>query len=408
MNDLKFPYAEDASFITQEVMKKMTQSKNRFTIGIPKENNDEEKRLALTPEAVDMIVEAGHRVVLETGAGLGINYSDTRYSENGAKIVKDKQTVFESDIIFKISSPTIEEIKMMKQRATICSMLQLSDFSKETILAMMSGKINGIGYELISENDGKYHPVRASISEIEGATAISVASELLSNAHGGKGILMGGIPGVSPTEIVIIGAGVAGTIATRAALSLGASVKVFDNDINKLRNIQSALGRTLFTSIFQPNVLLNAFRTADVVIGAMRYIDINSSVRYVITEDMIKTMKKGALIIDLRVSQGGCFETSCFLPKDHPKVFERYGILHYCVPNLSSRVARTTSMALSNIFTPFILQLEDMTGGSTGINKPDHALHSGFYMYSGKLVNSYVAGCFNLPSNDIGLFLSAY
>ncbi|MCL2651423.1 MAG: alanine dehydrogenase [Candidatus Azobacteroides sp.] len=406
MSDSKFSYTEEVSFITQEVMKKAAHSKNQLTIGVPKENNDEEKRLALTPEAVDMIVEAGHRVVLETEAGLGINYSDARYSESGAEITKDKKTVFECDIIFKISPPTTEEVGMMKQRATVCSMLQLPDFSKETISAMTEKKINGIGYELIYEDNGKCYPIRTAISEIEGATAIFVASELLNNEHGGKGILMGGVPGVSPTEIIIIGAGAAGTIAARAALALGASVKVFDNDVSKLRNIQSALGRTLFTSVFQPNVLLNAFRTADVVIGAMRYI--NSPVRYLITEDIIKTMKKGALIIDLRVNQGGCFETSCFLPENHPAIFEKYGVLHYCVPNLSSRVARTTSMALSNIFTPFILQLGDPIGGAIGITQPERALHSGFYMYGGKLVNSYVAGYFNLPSNDIGLFLSAY
>jgi len=407
MQDTKFSYTDETSFITQEMMKETSKSKNHLVIGIPKEYCDEEKRLAFTPEAVNMIVDAGHRVVLETEAGLGINYSDSRYSESGAEIVQDKETVFQSDIIFKISPPTIEEIGMMKHRAAICSMLQLSDFSKETILAMTGKKLNGIGYELILEDNGKSYPVRTAISEIEGAAAISVASELLSNTHGGKGVLMGGVPGISPTEVIIIGAGAAGTMAARTALSMGASVKVFDNDVNKLRNIQSVLGRALFTSVFQPNVLFNAFRTADVVIGTLRYIDINSSVCYTITEDMIKTMKKGALIIDLRVNQGGCFETSCFLPEDHPKIFEKYGVLHYCVPNLSSRVARTASMALSNIFTPLIIQMGE-SGKITGITQADNSFRLGFYMYGGKLVNSYVAGRFNLPSNDIGLFLSAY
>ncbi len=407
MNDSKFSYVEETLLITREMKKEKVKSRNQLTIGIPKENCEEEKRLAFTPEAVDMIVEAGHRVVLETEAGLGINYSDAHYSSSGAEIVEEKEDVFQSDIIFKISPPSINEINMIKQRATICSMLQLPDFSKETILAMAGKKISGVGYELIAEDDGKCYPVRTAISEIEGAAAISVASELLSNTHGGKGVLMGGVPGVSPTEIVIIGAGAAGAIAARAALALGATIKIFDNDVNKLRNIQSVLGRTLFTSVFQPNVLLNAFRTADVVIGAMRYINAVSSVRYVITEDIIKTMKKGALIIDLRINQGGCFETTCFLPKDHPDIFEKYGVLHYCVPNLSSRVARTASMALSNIFTPFIIQ-QGESGGFTGMTQSDYGLHSGLYMYGGKLVNPYVARHFNLPSNDIGLFLSAY
>jgi len=407
MQDSKFSCTEKTSFVTQEMMKETAKSKNQLTVGIPKEYCDEEKRLALTPEAVGMIVEAGHRVVLETEAGQGINYSDNRYSECGAEIEKDKETVFQSDIILKILPPTTEEINMMKHRATVCSMLQLSGFSKETILAMTGKKLNGTGYELISEDNGKSYPVRTAISEIEGAASISIASELLSNTHGGKGILLGGVSGVSPTEIVIIGAGAAGTVATRAALAMGATVKVFDNDINKLRNIQSALGRALFTSVFQPNVLLNAFRTADVAIGAMEYFDASSSIRYVIPEDMIKTMKKGASLIDLRVNQGGCFETSCFLPQNHPEIFEKYGVLHYCVPNLSSRVARTASMALSNIFIPFIMQMGE-SGGFQAMTKSDYGFHSGFYMYGGKLVNSYVARYFNLPSNDIGLFLSAY
>ncbi len=393
----------ETAHIPQELVKELTKTRNQITIGIPKEK-EEEKRLAFTPEAVDMIVDAGHKVILESEAGLGINYSDTHYSESGAEITEDKRTVFQSDIVFKISPPCIEEVQMMKSRTTICSMLHLRDFSKEVIQSMITNKINGIGYELISAEENCY-PVRNSISEIEGAASISVASELLSNTHGGKGILMGGVPGISPTEVIILGAGAAGTTAARGALGLGAFVKIFDNDINKLRRIQNALGRTVFTSVFQPNVLYNAFKSADVVIGAMRYI--NSPVRQVISEDMIKKMKKGALLIDLRINQGGCFETSCFLPEEQPYIFEKYGILHYCMPSLSCRVARTTSMALSNIFTPLIINDSSPTeiSGALSLNQ---GFHSGFYLYAGKLVNSYVAGHFNMPSNDIGLFLSAY
>lgn len=397
------PFFEDTSLLAQELMKELSRARNQMIIGIPKEDCNVERRLALTPEAVDMIVDAGHRVLFEKDAGLGVNYSDAKYSEAGAEILP-KETVFQSDIIFKIAPPTKEEIGLMKSKSSVCSMLQMTDFSLPVIKAMIAKKMNGMGYELLSA-DGKCFPVRNSISEIEGAASISVASELLSNAHGGKGVLMGGVPGVSPTEVVIIGAGVAGTVAARAALGLGAIVKVFDNDVNKLRTIQSVLGRTLFTSVLQPNVLMNAFRSADVVIGAMRYIDI--PVRYVISEDVVKSMKKGALIIDLRVNQGGCFETTCFLPSDHPTIFERYGVMHYCVPNLSSRVARTTSMALSNIFTPLLIQMGD-SGGIGAFTKFDVNFRSGLYMYSGKFVNSYVAGHFNMPSNDIGLFLSAY
>ncbi len=395
---------EKTSHIPQELMKELNNAKQQMIIGIPKENCEEEKRLAFTPEAVDMIVDAGHRVIIEEDAGAGVNYSDALYAEAGAEIVTSKAYVFQTDLIFKIAPPNRNEVSLMKNRATVCSMLQLPDISVETIKTMSAKNINAVGYELISE-DGHCFPVRNSISEIEGAAAISVASELLSNTHGGKGILMGGVPGVSPTEIVIIGAGAGGTVAARAALGLGATVKIFDNDINKLRQLQNTLGRSVFTSVFQPNVLVNAFKSADVVIGAMRYID--SSVRYVISEEVVRTMKKGALLIDLRINQGGCFETTCFLPERYPEIFEKYGILHYCVPNLSSRVARTTSMALSNIFTPLIIEMGDV-GGIPGITKADIGFRSGLYMYGGKLVNAFIAKHFNMSSHDIGLFLSMY
>ncbi|MDR3340074.1 MAG: alanine dehydrogenase [Candidatus Symbiothrix sp.] len=389
--------------IPQELLKELSNARHPMTLGIPKENLKVEKRLAFTPEAVDMIVEAGHRVIFEEGAGEGVNYSDALYAESGAEIVSQKQ-VFECDLIFKIAPATSDEVGLMKKKTTICSMLQLPDISGDTIQKMAEKSINAVGYELMTA-DGLSFPVRNSISEIEGAASVSVASELLSNERGGKGILMGGIPGVSPTEIVIIGAGVAGTVSARAALALGAVVKIFDSDIRKLRKLQTDLGQPVFTSVFQPNVLINAFQSADVVIGAMRYI--NDPVRYVISEEVIRTMKKGALVIDLRINQGGCFETTCFLPQNHPKIFEKCGILHYCVPNISSRVARTTAMALSNFFIPLVLKMGEL-GEVAGIAKADMDFRSGLYMYSGKLVNSYVAKYFNLPSHDIGLFLSAF
>ncbi|MDR1683115.1 MAG: alanine dehydrogenase [Candidatus Symbiothrix sp.] len=388
----------------QELLQETTAARRRLTIGIPKENAATEKRLALTPEAVDIITESGHEVVLESEAGQGIHYSDHDYSESGAQITGNRAEVFACDFILKIAPPTIEEIRWMKKRATILSSLQMPDLSVETIKALSKKQISAIAFELMTP-DGQTFPVRNAISEIEGAAAISVAAELLSNEKDGKGILMGGVPGVSPTEVVITGAGVAGTVAARAALALGATVKIFDSDLRKLRQIQSDLRYPVFTSVFQPNVLINTFQSADVVIGAMRYLD--DSVRHVISADVIQTMKEGALIIDLRVNQGGCFETTCFLPKEHPAIFEKHGVKHYCVPNLSSRVARTAAMSLSNVFTPLIVSMGEL-GGINGIATADPSFRSGFYMYAGKLVNPYVAKRFNLPANDIGLFLSMF
>ena len=248
-------------------------------------------------------------------------------------------------------------------------------------------------------------PVLNILSEIEGKASISIAAEMLSNARGGKGVLFGGVSGVPPTEVIIIGAGIAGMSAARAALGMGAMVKVFDEDINKLRTIQQVLGQSLFTSIFQPNVLHNAFRSADVVIGAMQYI--NAQRRYVIAEEMISCMKKGALIIDLRVDQGGCFETTCGLTPSDPTIFQQHGILHYCKSNVSNYVARTTSMAFSNIFVPMLFSIGDM-GSVQGLIKADTGFRAGVYMYTGKPVNRYVANHFNLLSSDISIYLSAF
>ncbi len=392
------------AYIPQELLKGLSKAGNRLLIGIPCERVEGERRLALTPEAVDMLTGRGHRVLVEVGAGLGINYSDNHYSEAGAEIVATPAEVYQADIILKILPPFTAEVMMMKPRTTLFSTVQFNNFPHEAFELMMAKRITAIAYELLAD-DRQRCPVLNVISEIEGTASITIASELLSNTQGGKGILLGGIPGVSPTEVVIIGAGNAGTVATRAAMALGASVKVFDDDINKLRTIQQVLGQGLFTSTFHPNVLQNAFRSADVVIGAMRYI--NTRHRYIIAEDMIRIMKRGALVIDLRVNQGGCFETTCCLSPSDPAVFEQYGVLHYCRQNISNRVARTTSMALSNIFVPMLFQLGE-AGAVPGMVKSDPGFKNGVYMYCGKPVNNYVSNRFGLSSNNIDLYLSAF
>lgn len=391
-------------YIPQELLEELRKVSNRLLIGIPKELDPEERRLALTPEAVGMIVECGHRVIVETNAGMGINYSDNHFSEAGAEIVSTPAEVYQADYILKMLPPLPCEVALMKPRSTLFSMIQFNLFASESYEGLMQKRINAFAYELITD-DSVRAPILNVISEIEGTSSVMIAAELLSNTRGGKGILLGGIPGVPPTEVVIIGAGNAGTVAARAALGLGATVKVFDDDINKLRLLQQVLGQSVFTSNFHPNVLRNAFASADVVVGAMRYI--NSRRRYVIAEDLIRTMKRGALVIDLRVNQGGCFETTCCLSSSDPEVFEQYGILHYCKPNISNHVARTTSMAFSNIITPLITLLGDMGTIQTAI-KADISFRSGIYMYCGKPVNNYVSNHFNLLSNNLDIYLSAF
>ncbi|MDR0333563.1 MAG: alanine dehydrogenase [Dysgonamonadaceae bacterium] len=389
-------------FVVRELLQKVEQRNVSLVIGIPKENQTVEKRLALTPETVSLLVQMGYRVLLESGAGLAINYSDRYYAESGAEIVETPSAVFQADLILKITPPTIKEVQMMRPRTTIFSFLQLQKMSGPLLELMSEKRINALAYELISDNTGT-SPFVTVISEIEGASSITLAAELLSNAHGGKGILLGGIPGVSPIEIVILGASVAGTMATKAASALGATVKIFDNDVLKLRTLRSDLRNPIFTSTLQPNVLQNVFRSADVVIGAMQYI--NKTHYFRISTDLIREMKKGALIIDLQMTQGGCFETTmeACLP-GHPAIFEKFGVLHFCELSLSSRVARTASIALSNIFAAMFSSMSDI-GSVEHFARFDRGFSGGFYMYSGRMVNSYVANLYNLPVADIGLFL---
>ncbi|MDD2512859.1 MAG: NAD(P)-dependent oxidoreductase [Proteiniphilum sp.] len=396
---------KSTSFVVRELLQKTETRHFATVIGIPREQDEAERRLSLTPETVALLVSAGYRVLLEAGAGLPIHYSDRYYAESGAEIRENAREVYQADLILKIMPPTEEEVEMMRPRSTVFSFLYLHKLTASLLEKMAEKRINALAYELLYDQTG-VSPFVTAISEIEGASSITLAAELLSNAHGGKGILLGGVPGISPTEVVIIGAGVAGTMAARAAMALGASVKVFDNDIAKLRTIRHELGAPLFTSTLQPNVLRNVFHSADVVIGAMQYI--NKTHYYRISADLIREMKKGSLIIDLRMAQGGCFETTmeACLP-DHPPVFEKFGVCHFCEMSLSSRVARTASIALSNLFFSLFTVMGDC-GGVVHFVRCDRGFAAGFYLYGGKPVNHYVASHFNLPVSDIGLFLHGY
>lgn len=393
------------SFVVRELLQKVDRQRASLVIGVPRESQKQEKRVPLTPETVSLLVESGYRVLVEAGVGFTINYTDSYYAESGAEIVETPQEVFQADIILKILPPTLEEVAMMRPRATVFSFLHIHKLSHSLLEFMTEKKINALAYELLYDNTG-ISPFVTSISEIEGTYSITLAAELLSNAHGGKGILLGGIPGISPTEVVVIGAGMAGTMAARAALAMGASVKVFDNDVVKLRTIRHELGNLVFTSTLQPNVLRNVFRSADVAIGAMQYI--NKTHFYRISSDLIREMKQGAVIIDIRMAQGGCFETTmeACLP-DHPAVFEKYGVLHFCEASLSSRVARTASIAMSNIFVSMLSSMADCDG-LDNFARFDRGFAVGFYLYAGKMVNRYVGHHFNMPVTDIGLFLPGY
>jgi len=394
---------EQRSLFPEECLLREISQQARLSIGLPKENADVETRLALTPEGVAIVVEEGHSVYVQRGAGEPMSYSDFQYSEAGAFMVDDASEVFGADIVLKIAPPSIEELQLMHDNSTILSMLQLSNLSADCIKLMMKKKMNAIAYELIKDEQ-KAFPVVSSISEIEGNTAIAVAAELMSNEHGGKGILLGGVAGITPTEVLILGAGIAGSVAARTALALGAQIKVFDHDINKLRKIQHYLGQQVFTSVIHPTVLFKALASADAVIGNLRYI--HGSERFMVSEELVKTMKPGAIIIDMSVDQGGCFETSECRSLKNP-VFEKHGIIHYCVPNISARVARTSSIALSNIFAPILLKLGHSGSVNSAISESS-GFRNGAYIYSGVLVNRLIGNYYGIASNDIGLLLPGY
>ena len=394
---------EQRSLFPEECLLREIASQARLSIGIPKENVDVETRLALTPEGVAIVTEEGHSVYVQRGAGEPMSYSDLQYSEAGAFLVDDASEVFGADMVLKIAPPTIGELNLMQDRSTIFSMLQLTNLSSDCIKLIMKKKMNAIAYELIKDEQ-KAFPVVSSVSEIEGNTAIAVAAELMSNERGGKGLLLGGVAGITPTEILILGAGIAGSVAARTALALGAQVKIFDHDINKLRKIQHYLGQQVFTSVIHPTVLFKALASADAVIGNLRYI--NGSERFMVSEELVKTMKAGAIIIDMSVDQGGCFETSECRTLQSP-VFEKHGIIHYCVPNISARVARTTSMALSNIFAPILLKIGHSGSINSAISESTGFRH-GAYIYSGVLVNRLIGNYYGIASNDISLLLAGY
>jgi alanine dehydrogenase len=381
-------------------MLEVKNKKNKLYIGIPKEVSFQENRIPLTPLSVALLVNNGHDVMLESNAGKAANFSDKDYSEQGAQIVFDTKKVYEADIIIKIAPPTMVEIEMMKPGQILLSALQLSTLKAECLNALLNKKITALCFEHLRDEGGSLSVVRA-MSEIVGATSILIAAEYLSNIFDGKGLMLGGITGVPPTEIVILGAGTVGEYAARTAISLGAEVKVFDPSIYKLRRLQNNIGSRVFTSVVQPIVLEKAITTCDVAIGAMRAEDGRSPC--IVTETTVSRMKPNSVIIDVSIDQGGCFETSEITNHTHP-VFRKYDVIHYCVPNIASRVARTATYALTNIFTPILLDIGEQ-GSLKNVIWQKSGMRDAVYIYQGHLTNKHMGERFSIPCKDLDLLI---
>ena len=377
---------------------------HHLSIGIPKEITFQENRVPLTPSAVQYFTSNGHQINIETGAGRNANFSDSQYSEAGAELAYSPKEVYEADIVLKIDPPTLKEVELMRPGQLLVSALQINQLEESLLRRMMDKRINAIAYEFMEDDSGALPIIRA-MSEIAGTASILIAAEYLNNTHIGKGELLGGFAGVPPTQVVVIGAGAVGEFATKAALGLGANVKVFDNKMYRLRRIQKSFGFHLYTSTIQPRVLASALESADVIIGALSGKGARSQV--VVTEEMIMKMRANSVIIDVAIDRGGNFETSEVTTHEKP-IFKKHDVIHYCVPNIASRVSRTASYALSNVFTPMLDDMASMGGFSDYLRlKP--GIRKGSYLYKGSLTNKELADKFGIRWHDIdlmaGLFL---
>lgn len=393
--------AASRALYPKESMLAVETRRKRLFIGLPKETSLQENRLGLTPEAVRQLTDQGHEIWVESGAGGPSKYSDHEFSEAGARVVYATSEIYEADIILKIAPPTYDEIDSFRPGQTLISALQQGSLTAEYINALCRKKINAIAFEFLKDKSDT-RPVVRAMSEIAGSTVMQVAAEYLSSSNDGKGVILGGITGVPPTQVVILGAGTVAEYATRAALGLGAEVKVFDDHIYKLRRLKQNIAAQLFTSTLDGAILNKEIKQADVVIGAFSVKDGKPSL--VISESVVSQMNPGSIIIDVCIDQGGCFETSELTTHTRP-VFRKYDIIHYCVPNIASRVPRTATNALSNIFTPIFIEISKYGGVNETLFTHEY-YRSGVYIYKGSLTNEMIAKKFNMRYKELSLMIA--
>ena len=385
----------------KEEMLEVKPNFKQLQIGIPKESSFQENRVSLTPESVGLLVANGHSIIIEKGAGEAANFSDKQYADNGAEIAYTKDDVFKAMFILKIEPPTKSELELMHKGQELISAVQMCTQSAEYFKTLNKKNITAFGFEFIKDTQDKL-PIVRSMSEIAGSTSLLIAGEYLSNVNNGKGLMLGGISGIMPTNVVVIGAGTVGEYACRTAMGLGSSVIVFDNSVSKLRRLQNNINQRVSTSSIQPKALMKALRRADVVISALRIGD--GRVPCIVSEEMVQQMKKGAVVIDVSIDQGGSFETSMVTTHKKP-TFTMHGVVHYCVPNIASRVSRTASMAISNILTPILLRISEEGGVENTIRKHE-CLRNGIYAYKGSNTNELLSRNFKIPFKDLELIMA--
>jgi alanine dehydrogenase len=390
------------NYQTQEEKLDIKPSLESLTIGIPRETAFLENRIALTPEAVGVLIANGHEVVMESGAGLGAKYSDNDYSEVGVRIVYDKKEIFNSHIIVKSAPVSEEDCQLLKPETTVISPIHMAIMKKDILEKMMEKRVTAISFENLKDDSG-HNPIVRSMSEIAGSAVMLIAGQYLSNASMGKGVLVGGISGIPPTKVVIIGAGIVGEYAARTALAMGASVKVFDNSIYRLKRLQNNIGVRLWTSVMEPRILSKQLKTCDVAIGALSGAAGRTPV--VVSEEMVGQMRPGSVIVDVSIDHGGCFETSEVTTHENP-VFRKYDVIHYCVPNIPSGFARTASQAISNVLMPLLIETGE-EGGIENMVWYKMNVRSGIYLFRGSLTNFYLSEKFDLKYTDLNLLVAS-
>ncbi len=398
----KRPYISPSfSYVPLEETLEILPKKKDLFIGIPKETAFQENRVPLTPEAVSVLVNNGHNVWVEHGAGESSFYFDSDYSEAGARIVYDKAEVYKATTIIKSAPIAEDEIELLQPNQVVISPIHMPFLKASMLEQLINKKIIAIAFDSIKDDSGTYPIVRA-MSEIAGNSAIITAAKYLSNVHNGKGILLGGISGIPPAKVLIIGAGVVGEFAARTAMGLGASVQVFDNSIYRLMRLQNNIGSRCYTSVIDPFTLAEELANADVAVGALK--PKNGITPVVVTDEMVSNMKAGSVIIDVSIDRGGCFETSRVTSHENP-IYKKYDVIHYCVPNIASSVSRTASRAISNVLMPIMLQCSDM-GGVEGVIQAKSGIRNGVYLYKGCVTNAPIAKRFNFKYTDLDLLLA--
>ncbi len=389
------------SFFPQPELLARRSDKRKLRIGIPKETDTHEYRIMLNPTAVKQLTDDGHTILLEAGSGGRSNWSDIEFANAGA-IISERTETFKCDVILKVSPISSDEIDLLPGNQTLFSALHSNTQTVENIRRLMQKRITAVAYELVHDHNG-FYPFVHSMSEISGMLAVTTAGEYLSR-YNGRGIVMGGITGVPPAKVIILGSGTAAEYAARAAVGLGALVKIFDDSVAQLNQLKNKLGAGVFTYFSQKQSLANNLKSADVLIGAL---DFTGKIpKMNVTQEMVAAMKSGTVIVDLNTDNVSCIETSRITNLGNP-TYEAYGVLHYCVPNIAARAPRTASLAMSNALLPILEAFSEETA-TRRIMRNETCIRNGTYIYEGVLTNEYLANIFKLDYKDINLLTAIY